>query len=406
MSGYEVDKPILNSPYEEPKEYWNLVEGEAPKREAGRRPAMYYYRPPNKESDRSGSGPGVAIELKLVNRIRQRLAEWRESGYPGVSRTSLELLNYWRREGRQHRLFFAQIEAAETVILLVEARGDISQGIEVPMDEPGEDGLGKGYSAFLRYACKMATGAGKTTVMAMLAAWSILNKVAAKANNRFSDTVLVVCPNVTIRNRLQELDPSHGEASLYRTRDLVPGHLMSDLSRGRVLVTNWHVFEPQAVRTAGVGSRVSKAGVEVRTQETISIGPRSQTARGSRYLTMRDYERQAALGMIRVISEEKDPQGNLKKAFVESKRYVESDAALVNRVLGRDVGGKKNILVFNDEAHHAYRIKRAEPDDDEADLFDEEEGEELDFFKEATVWIEGLDRINKLRGINRCFIRS
>jgi type III restriction enzyme len=402
MSGFEVDKPILNSPYEEPKEYWNLIEGETPERLPGRRPAMYFYRPPTKESDRSGSGPGVAIELKLVNRIRQRLAEWRESGYPGVSRTSLELLKYWRREGRQHRLFFAQLEAAETVILLVEGRGDIRQGIEVPKDEPGEDGIGKGYSAFDRYACKMATGAGKTTVMAMLAAWSILNRIAGKADKRFSDTVLVVCPNVTIRNRLQELNPSHGEASLYRTRDLVPGHLMPDLCRGRVLVTNWHVFEPQAVQTAGVGSRVSRAGVEVRTQDTILIGPKNQTARGSRYLTKRDYDKQVALGMLRVISEEKDAQGNLKKAFVESRRYVESDAALVNRVLGRDVGGKKNILVFNDEAHHAYRIKRTVPDEDEADLFDEDEGEELDFFKEATVWVEGLDRINKLRGINFC----
>jgi type III restriction enzyme len=402
MSDFEVDKPILNSPYEEPKEYWNLVEGEAPTRVAGRRPAMYYYRPPTKESDRSGSGPGVAIELKLVNRIRQRLAEWRESGYSGVSRTSLELLDYWRREGRQHRLFFAQIEAAETIILLVEARGDIKQGIDVPMDEPGEDGLDKGYSAFVRYACKMATGAGKTTVMAMLAAWSILNKVAAKADNRFSETVLVVCPNVTIRNRLQELDPSHGEASLYRTRDLVPGHLMPDLCRGRVLVTNWHVFEPQSVQAGGVSSRVSKAGVEVRTQDSILIGPKNQTARGSRYLTKRDYDKQVALGLLRVISEENDAQGNLKKAFVESKRYVESDAALVNRVLGRDVGGKQNILVFNDEAHHAYRIKRVEPDEDEADLFDEDEGEEFDFFKEATVWVDGLDRINKLRGINFC----
>jgi type III restriction enzyme len=402
MSDFEVDKPILNSPYEEPKEYWNLVEGEAPTRVAGRRPAMYYYRPPTKESDRSGSGPGVAIELKLVNRIRQRLAEWRESSYSGVSRTSLELLNYWRREGRQHRLFFAQIEAAETIILLVEARADIHQGIAVPVDEPGEDGLGKGYSAFVRYACKMATGAGKTTVMAMLAAWSILNKVAAKADNRFSETVLVVCPNVTIRNRLQELDPSHGEASLYRTRDLVPGHLLSDLCRGRVLVTNWHVFEPQAVQTGGVGARVLKAGVEVIVPETILIGPKNQTARGSRYLTKRDYDRQVALGSLRVISEEMDSKGNLKKASVESKRYVESDAALVNRVLGRDVGGKKNILVFNDEAHHAYRIRRTEPEEDEGDLFDEDEGEELDFFKEATVWVDGLDRINKLRGINIC----
>ena len=77
----------------------------------------------------------------------------------------------------------------------------------------------------------MATGAGKTTVMGMLAAWSILNKLADRGNPRFSDTVLVVCPNVTIRSRLRELDPSEGEASVYRTRDLVPERLMPELRR-------------------------------------------------------------------------------------------------------------------------------------------------------------------------------
>ena len=119
----------------------------------------------------------------------------------------------------------------------------------------------------------MATGSGKTTVMGMLAAWSILNKVNDRSDARFSDVVLIVCPNVTIKNRLRELDPEGGEASLYRSRDLVPAHLMPLLTQGRVLVTNWHVFEPQAIQTGGVGARVTKAGVEVRTKETITIGP-------------------------------------------------------------------------------------------------------------------------------------
>ena len=217
---YEVDKPILNSPYEEPREYWRIVEGETPVRIQGRRRAMYYYRPPNEETQQGDAGHGTAVELKLVNGIRDRLAEWRVAGYAGVSRTTAELLKYWRREGRQHRLFFAQIEAAETVIFLTEARADLRQGMDIPRDEPGDDGKQKGYESFQRYACKMATGTGKTMVMGMLAAWSILNKAASRADNRFSDTILVVCPNVTIRSRLQELDPGHGEASIYRVRDL------------------------------------------------------------------------------------------------------------------------------------------------------------------------------------------
>ena len=229
--------------------------------------------------------------------------------YAGVSRTTLELLKYWRREGRLFRLFFAQIEAVETIIFLVEARSDLRQGIEVPRDEPGQDGIQKGYTAFTRYACKMATGSGKTIVMGMLAAWSILNKVAARTDNRFSDTVLAVCPNVTIRNRLQELDPARGEASVYRTKDLVPPHLMADLSRGRVIVTNWHVFEPQVLQVGGVSARVSRAGVAVQSRETISIGTKTGTSHGNRYLTEAELARQIAAGFVEVREEIKDAQG-------------------------------------------------------------------------------------------------
>ena len=103
-------------------------------------------------------------------------------------------------------MFFAQVEAAETIIFLTEARADFLQGI-IPLDEPSDDRKADGFTAFRRHACKMATGSGKTTVMGMLAAWSILNKVSNRCDARFSDIVLVVCPNVTIRNRLAELDP-------------------------------------------------------------------------------------------------------------------------------------------------------------------------------------------------------
>jgi type III restriction enzyme len=398
---YEVDQPILNSPYEEPKEHWLIVPGETPQRVEGRRKAMYYYRAPKGDSEANGDGQGqdqgVAVELPLVNLVRERLGEWRSADYPGVSRITLELLRYWRRDGRQMRLFFAQLEAVETVIFLTEARADLLQGIEIPLDEPGEDAKLKGVSAFRRYACKMATGTGKTMVMGMVAAWSILNKVSSRADNRFSDTVLVVCPNVTIRSRLQELDPGRGEASIYRVRDLVPAHLMPDLSRGRVIVTNWHVFEPQAVQSGGTSARVVKAGVPVKSRETITIGSKTGTSRGYRYLTQKEYERQVAAGTLTVREEIKDTDGNIRKVVVDAERWVESDTRVVERVLGRQVGGKKNILVFNDEAHHAYRIRSAETDEEE----DEEEDEGYTV-KEATVWVEGLDRVHSLRGINFC----
>ncbi len=405
---FEVPEPIINSPFEEPARHWYIRQGEPPELREGRRPSLVF-QPRDQTSPWEVSGsvlsPVVeyerAYELVLVNLVRERVKAWRTAGYPGVTRTSLELLQWWRREGRERPLFFAQLEAAETIVFLAEARADFLQGIEVPRDEPGEGKRADGYAGFLRYACKMATGSGKTTVMGMLAAWSILNKVNNRSDKRFSDVVLVVCPNVTIRDRLRELSPEEGEASLYRTRDLVPSHLMPLLSRGRVIITNWHVFEPQSVQEGGVSAKVVKAGVPVRTRETITIGAKTTTARGRRYLTAKELDRQVAVGMLTVLKEHTDRQGNVTKVEVESVRYVESDTALVARVLGREVGGKQNILVMNDEAHHAYRIRRDEPDENEGDaLPDEEDADE--FFKEATIWVDGLDRIDKLRGINRC----
>ncbi|MFH1490444.1 MAG: type III restriction endonuclease subunit R [Pseudomonadota bacterium] len=404
MTGFEVQDPILNSPFEEPREHWRIIEGETPERIQGRRPAMYYYRPPGSGGGRSGVG--TAIELKLVNRIRERLKEWRGPalrGEGGVTRTTMELLNYWRREGREMRLFFAQIEAAETIIFLNEARQDYKQGLTIPMDEPTPQQRAEGVKAFIRYAVKMATGTGKTTVMAMVAAWSILNKINNRGDGRFSDVVLVLCPNVTIKNRLRELDPSEGEASVYRTRDLIPAHLMPTLSRGKVLVTNWHIFERQTIQVGGVPARVSKIGVPLRTMETITVGQKTTTARGIRYLTESDLRRQIDLGLLTVIDEERDKKGNLKKVKVESFRYVESDTKWLERVLGREIGGKRNLLVMNDEAHHAYRIRAEEPDPDGQEILFEDEDEitrEEGFLREATVWVEGLDRIHRLRGIN------
>ncbi len=401
MSGYEVPNPILNSPFREPAEHWNIVEGEEPERLPGRRSAMYFYRDPGAKPDTFGREAGTAIELKLVNRIRQQVKAWRDQDYTGALRTTLDLLQWWRRDGRRWPLFFAQLEAAETIVFLAESRPDFRQGLNIPCEELGPDKLAQGYRTFLRYACKMATGTGKTTVMGMIAAWSILNKVHDRGSAKFSDVVLVVCPNVTIRSRLAELDPAAGPASIYITRDLVPPDMRSDLTRGRVLVTNWHVFELRSIQTGGTSAKVNKAGVPLRIRERITIGPKTTTARGSRYLTQADFDHQVAAGLLTVLEEEFDKHGTVRKVFVESVRYVESDTAQINRVLSREVGGKQNILVMNDEAHHAYRIRREEPDEDQGELFGDDETAD-EFFKEATVWIDGLDRIHKLRGINFC----
>jgi type III restriction enzyme len=389
VSAFEVESPILCSPFAEPGEHWWIEEGMLPERREGRRPAGYWYRDPKAPEPEEGFTRGEWQPLDHVNLIRERVKSWREHDppYPGVTRTTLELLEWWQRDEMRRPLFFAQREAAETVIFLTEARSDLLQGIEVPPETGG---------SFRRYALKMATGSGKTTVMALLAAWSILNKVHAKGDARFSDVVLVVCPNVTIRNRLRELDPNEGDASIYRTSDLVPAHVMPSLRRGRVLVKNWHEFERKGM---SAGAKVQKRGVAESFKVTYQIGPRTTSGRGRRVLTEVALETAVANGWMRIVEDKRPAKAEV---VVEETRYVESDTALVNRLLGREVGGKQNILVFNDEAHHAYRIVQAVAEEaeavEDAEALDEDTVEE--FVQEATVWVDGLDRIHRLRGIN------
>lgn len=399
---YEVNEPILNSPFDEPSRFWFIRESYEPELKAGRRPAIVY--PPRegdinwdlgkvlKPSRPDEFAPGY--EMVLVNQIRERVKDWRSQRYPGITRTTLELLEYWNRDGRERRLFFAQREAVETIIFLKEARADFLQGIHIPLDNPIDTAL----KAFTRYACKMATGSGKTTVMGMLTAWSILNKVANRSDSRFSDVVLIICPNVTIKGRLQELNPNNGEASLYRTRDLVPSSLMDKLRQGKVLVTNWHVFEKRSPSIPGnEPAKVVKVGVPTVTKETIKVSNKNETARGKKYLTLDSLHQQIAIGQLEVLDEKKDKQDNLLEVEVKTTRYLESDAAWVKRILTDTIGNKGNILVFNDEAHHAYRIAPSESEDEDED----NEADEYEQ-KEATIWVDGLDRIHKYRGINLC----
>jgi type III restriction enzyme len=313
-----VDNPILNSPFEEPTRYWAYEQGNPVIRE-GRRPAGYYLRPRTR-------GPQMAlleeefIPLDLVNAIRERVKAWREQGYPGVTPITRQLLAHWNRPDRERPLFFCQREAAETLIWLVEASPAEKQGIHVPDD-----------NGLTRYACKMATGSGKTVVMGMVIAWQVLNKLANPRDRRFSDAVLIVCPNLTIRERLQVLLPWK-PGNYYEKFDLVPRGMLERLQQGRFQITNWHLFQPKD---------------DSRSRSVVQRGP-------------------------------------------------ESDAAFCRRVL-RDLGHKGHILVINDEAHHAYRPAPLSEEDRE-----ELTPEEIEEREKATIWISGLDRIHRERGINFC----
>jgi type III restriction enzyme len=313
-----VDNPILNSPFEEPTRYWAYEEGQ-PVLKEGRRPAGYYLKARTR-----GSQMALLEEeftpLELVNTIRERVKAWREKGYPGVTPITRQLLNHWNNPERERKLFFCQREATETLIWLVEASPAEKQGIVIPKD-----------NGLTRYACKMATGSGKTVVMGMVIAWQVLNKLANPQDRRFSDAVLIVCPNLTIRERLQVLLPWH-KGNYYETFGLVPRGMMERLQQGKFEITNWHLFQPK--------------------------------------------DDSRSRGVV--------------------QRGVESDTAFCRRVL-RELGSKQNLLVINDEAHHAYRPAPL-PDELREQLSPEEIAER----EEATVWVSGLDKINAVRGVHFC----
>lgn len=391
-----VANPIINSPYEAPRQHWHIEEGKPPVKQSGRRLASYFLRVP----EGSARGKRAADQtqmfeedlkgneylLDLANLLRQRVHDWRDRQYQGATKVTRELIELWRAPDRAQPLFYAQLEAVETTIFLVEGPADLLQGIQVPPDEPGAAAKKDGYKAFQRYALKMATGSGKTTVMGMLAAWSILNKVVDQQNANYSDTVLIVCPNVTIRDRLQELNPERDESSLYRMRELVPAHRMTELRRGEVFVTNWHNLERRETRDVnGQGGRVVKRGQAVERIRTIKVTaamPASQV------------QHQATVGAFEIINVETKRDGSPKAFTVKETQYLESDAAFLKRLLGGRKGRSQAILVMNDEAHHAYRRGAVEA----ADPFGEDDETTDANVREATVWIEGLDRINKALG--------
>lgn len=394
-----VESPIINSPYEEPAQHWHIEEGRKPELRPGRRAASYFFRVPQRAARGRSKGrqaellpeeaKGEEYLLDLANLLRQRVKEWHERGYPGATRVTRELLELWRAPERVQPLFYAQIEAAETIIFLVEGPTDLKQGIQVPMDEPGPAAKEAGYKPFLRYALKMATGSGKTTVMGMLAAWSILNKVANPQAPEYSDTVLILCPNITIRDRLQELMPERDELSLYRSRELVPAHRMPELRRGEVFITNWHNLERRELGDVnGQSARVVKRGEAVETTRTIKL---------TASLSEEQVRYEAALGAFEILSTEIKRDGSAKSFTVRETKYYESDAAFLQRILGGRKGRSSAILVMNDEAHHAYRRGVSEEDDQYAI---DDETAEADA-REATIWIEGLDRINKALGGKR-----
>ena len=320
MPSATIDRLIVNSPYEEPKQHWRYDRAmRLFNLDDGRRPAGYVVA----SGDATAfDDPGVFREIPLVNRIRERVKSWRESGHPGVTGITKRLVAHWNdpEEFGSRRFFFCQLEAVETLIWLTEAPPSERVGISIPSDG----------SALKRLCAKMATGSGKTVVMAMVIAWHVLNKAANPRDDRFAKNILVVAPGLTVRNRLAVLKPTHPE-NYYEEFRVVPPALCDKLRRGKVVIRNWHAL---------------------------------------------NWETEARIARKRGVD----------------KRGPKSDAAYVRDVLG-EMAGARNLLVINDEAHHAWRIPAG----------GKVKGVLKSTVETATKWVGGLDRIHRARGILACY---
>lgn len=224
-----IKQLIINSPYREPDKYWLYhAETRAFTLESGRRPAGYVVA---SETSRNVDDPGRFVPIELVNRIRPLVTRWRHNGYPGATSLTRRLLAHWHnpeaREGR--RFFFCQLEAIETLIWLAETPE--SQTLIIP----GDGG------AFARACCKMATGTGKTIVMALLVAWQTLNHQANPSDARFSRNFLVVAPGLTVKKRLQVLLPAE-PGNYYEVFNIAPPGQQEALQQARLQVVNWQAL--------------------------------------------------------------------------------------------------------------------------------------------------------------------
>ena len=221
---------IINSPYIAPAKHWVFIDEEQPPiLTEGRRKAGYMIADPKARPHRD---QGRFVELPLVNQIRQRVDAWRSKGYPGITGITKTLLEYWKdNEQRDFPFFFCQIEAIETLIWLIESHASEKTGIDIPTDG-GE---------FHRLCSKLATGTGKTVVMAMLIAWQAINRATYPRDERFSQHIFIVAPNLTVRERLSVLNPSD-QNNYYDEFNVVPPGMSEKLQHAKVLIRNWHTL--------------------------------------------------------------------------------------------------------------------------------------------------------------------
>ncbi len=362
MSNRFFEQPILNSPYEYPREHWELdAEGQPTgKVIETRRPAEFITPIPKPKKRRKQeqeeiqfeSGEGLAHDAQRydltgnIMALRREVTRWRESdpAHWRVTPETARLLQHWRHHRfNSIRPFFCQVEAVETAIWLTEVApliGNDGKQFLDRLDEANE----AANPGLPRLALKLATGAGKTTVMAMLIAWQTINAVRRPGSKRYTRAFLVVTPGITIRDRLRVLQPNDPDA-YYASRELVPNDMLPDLARAKIVITNYHAFK---------------------LRETLDI------SKGGR---------------------------SLLQGRGEELQTRETEGQMLQRVMP-DLMGLKRVYVLNDEAHHCYR-ERPPQDDEEGDLKGDDRKEAEKNREAARLWISGLEIVARKLGINR-----
>lgn len=330
---YFVERVVVCDAFQEPDKHYQLLSGGRSQLVQGRRASMRLSA--SAAAMRGGIGGIVGREASLfedlssfseqndfVNQLREEVRKWRKGGYQGTAIVTRRLLEWWfeREEERQtmgKRFFFCQQEAIETVIYLYEVQN------RRKMPETGD---------LLRYALKLATGTGKTVVMALLIAWATLHKRKVSGST-LSNNFLILVPNLTVRDRVSGvprgdgLDPG-GEHNLYKEFDVVPPEYLEEF-QPNVLVRNWHAIPLEAKRDDWIGEEVMEEG---------------------RFIPA------AVLRAMR-------------------RRAQQDPNAAIRRLLGN----WRDVVIINDEAHHVYGEKRTR------------KGEEPEMLK----WNKILDRVSK-----------
>jgi type III restriction enzyme len=366
MSETFFERPILNSPYRYPGQHWELDgDGQPTNRisETRRRSELITPVPKPKKRRKSTNQSSMAFDAgdelsskdqeynptPIINEVRSYVETWRNLPNPSqwmVTPETAHLLKYWRSDGFQGvRPFFCQIEAVETAIWLTEVAPKMGQRYGKFWDHL-KNANAEANPELLRLALKLATGAGKTTVMAMLITWQTVNAARRPGSKTFSRGFVVVAPGITIRDRLRVLQPNDPD-SYYRHREIVPPDMLGEIDKAKIVITNYHAFR---------------------------LRERLEVAKGTR--------------------------SAIEGWRGEKLQTLETEGQMLQRVMP-ELMGMKNIVVLNDEAHHCYRARVQDAEGEtEADLTGEEKDEAKENNEAARMWISGLEIVKRKLGIS------